>query len=252
MAEPRKGRVGSFFYGATLPVRSFKLLISSPRLMAWSVLPVGIALAAYVYLIRGLSLWAEQGIHDLFAWAGWDARGWFAAAFLTLSKLLVLLAAAFTFSFGAGIVAAPFNDFLAESAESHAEVALPAPPKRGIGGQLGLLLVDVGKTAAAGVLTVLALLLSWIPVLNGAATLIAMFLVCFQYVSYAQTRRGLGWKEGFAFLSRHKFACLGFGAVTSTLFAIPFAAPFFLPLAVIGGTLLAARAPGSSALPELR
>mgnify|MGYP000417148385 CR=1 FL=1 len=250
--EAKKGRIASFFYGATLPVRAFRLLISTPRLMAWSALPVAISLAAYVYLIRGLHAWAEGGINDLFAWAGWDARGWFAASFLFLSQLLLLLAAAFSFSFIAGIIAAPFNDFLAESTEAHTEITLPAAPKRGLGGQIGVLLIDIGKTAAAGALTIVALLLSWIPVLNAMATVLAMYLICFQYVSYAQTRRGQGWRDGFSFLGRHKFACLGFGMVTSTLFAIPFAAPFFLPLAVIGGTLLAARGPGGNSTPTLR
>jgi uncharacterized protein involved in cysteine biosynthesis len=44
---------------------------------------------------------------------------------------------------------------------------------------------------------------------------------------------------------RHPFACAGFGAVTLLLFSIPLLSVVALPLSVVGGTFLYARAAGS-------
>jgi uncharacterized protein involved in cysteine biosynthesis len=80
---------------------------------------------------------------------------------------------------------------------------------------------------------------------------VAFLLVMFHYI-YPQTRRGLGFRYGLGFLWRHAYACLGFGASISFLFAIPFASSFALPLAVVGGTLLVARAQLHPSLSRLR
>ncbi|MCR4313075.1 MAG: hypothetical protein NUV58_02410, partial [Candidatus Roizmanbacteria bacterium] len=77
-------------------------------------------------------------------------------------------------------------------------------------------------------------------------------LVTFQYISYPQTRRDVGIRQGAKFLWHHIYACTGFGSIFLLLFAIPFLSSFVLPLAVIGGTLLAARAPGSPQLSPLK
>ncbi len=101
------------------------------------------------------------------------------------------------------------------------------------------------KAVAATCVTIMALIFSWIPVLNLFAFALAFLLITFQYISYPQTRRGIGFREGARFLRLHPFACLGFGLSVSFLFAIPVVSAFVLPVAVVGGTLLVARAPGN-------
>ncbi|MCC7443144.1 MAG: hypothetical protein IT285_16045, partial [Bdellovibrionales bacterium] len=64
--------------------------------------------------------------------------------------------------------------------------------------------------------------------------------------------RGVALGEGLRFLARHFFACVGHGATLTVLFAVPFLGSFVLPIAVVGGTLLVARAPGSAAAAPLR
>ncbi len=127
----------------------------------------------------------------------------------------------------------------------------PVPPQP-LFKKLRLLGLDMVKSVAATGAGLVALMLSWMPVVNFLALLMTFLLFCFQYISYPQTRRGLGVDEGFRFLWNHLYACLGFGAVISILFAIPIFSSFCLPLAVVGGTLLVARAPGAAGIPGLR
>jgi uncharacterized protein involved in cysteine biosynthesis len=118
--------------------------------------------------------------------------------------------------------------------------------------KLRLILIDLGKSVAAAVATFGAILLSWVPVLNFAAFALAFLLVCFQYISYPQTRRGQGIREGLKFLLHHPFACLGFGASLTFLFSIPLVSSLCFPMAVVGGTLLVARSQRGAAGFKLR
>jgi len=98
----------------------------------------------------------------------------------------------------------------------------------------------------------LTFFLAWIPVVNVAAFFLTCVLICFQYTSYPQTRRGVGIKDGVRFLFQYFYSCLGFGMVLIALFSVPFFSCFMLPLAVVGGTLLVARAQKIPELPLLR
>jgi uncharacterized protein involved in cysteine biosynthesis len=237
-------RTRSVWYGLTLPWQAFRLIISHPTLIAWSLLPIGVTIAIYVYVIAALQDSARGLLVSYFATWGLDPQGIFAVGLLILTKIVLFLVGAFTFSFVASITASPFNDFLAESTEKWTQPALPAVTEKGVGNKLKLIGIDLGKTIAATVATILAMLLSLVPVINAVAFVVAFLLVTFQYISYAQTRRGLGLGAGARFIVRHFYACAGFGATLSVLFAIPFVASLSLPLAVVGGTLLVARAPG--------
>jgi uncharacterized protein involved in cysteine biosynthesis len=76
--------------------------------------------------------------------------------------------------------------------------------------------------------------------------------VCFQYTSYPQTRRQERLGHGVWFLLRHAWACSGFGATITLLYAVPFVSSLALPVAVVGGTLLVARAGAGATMPRLR
>jgi CysZ protein len=234
-------RSKSFWYGASLPLRALRLIAAKPKLIVWSLIPVVITLALYTYLIRAAQQGTQDLLHDYFVTWGWDPSGWGAWFLVILSKLLLLLIGAFTFSITASIIASPFNDFLAESAEPYVRPPLLAVQGQSIRFKLRLIGLDLIKSVAAGIATLFALLFSWIPVLNILALILAFVLVTFQYVSYPQTRRGIGLGEGTRFLRAHFFACLGFGCAFTALFSLPIVSSLALPLAVVGGTLLYAR-----------
>jgi CysZ protein len=229
------------WFGLTLPTRALGTILRHPTLLFWSALPTSITLTIYFFLITRAQHAAKDAVAGYLATWGMDPHGWTIWLVMAFTELVLLLAGAVTFSVVSSIIASPFNDFLAESAERFtdpplAPVAHVSPMKK-----VRLLLIDIAKTLAALVMTIAALLLSWVPVLNVLAFVLAFLLVTFQYVSYAQTRRGLGIGAGARFLWRHLFACAGFGAALSVLFAVPIVSALCVPLAVVGGTLLVGR-----------
>lgn len=247
-------RIHSFVFGLTLPLAAARLILTRPTLMALSLIPVAITLTLYFYLIRTLQDAAQSRVLEFFTAHGWDAQGWALGLVLLLTKVLLLLVSALTFSFVASITSSPFNDFLAERTEPWTTPPLPSPPQTSVAGKVRILIIDLAKTVAATGASLVALLFSWVPFLNLAAFALAFLLVAFQYLSYPQTRRGIGVLAGVRYLWSHAYACAGFGATLSVLFAIPVLSALCVPLAVVGGTLLFARAEAGRArlLPPLR
>ena len=182
---------------------------------------------------------------------GWDPEGWLAFFVNIITKILLFLVGAFTFVFTSSIVASPFNDMLAEKTERYIEPPLPEVTEKGFHAQIKLIGIDLVKTVATGLASIIAILFSLIPIVNIFTFSIAFLLITFQFISYPQTRRGIGLKQGLGFLWTHLFASLGFGLALSFLFAVPFFSSFILPIAVVGGTLLVGRAFGERELGRL-
>ncbi|MGE0614544.1 MAG: EI24 domain-containing protein [Bacteriovoracia bacterium] len=245
-------RSRSFWYGFRLPLEAASLILRQRSLLALSALPITLTLALYFFVIRKAIDYAQTQLGALIARWSLDPEGWAAWGAQWTGRILLFVVAALTFSFVSAIIASPFNDFLAERAERYGQPALPPVGESTWVEKLRLIWIDVAKSVAAGITGIAALVFSWVPVLNVIAFVVAFLLVCFQYTSYPQTRRGQSLRQGLYFLWRHFYACVGFGAAMTLLFAIPLAASFFLPVAVVGGTLLVARAPGSGSLFRLK
>lgn len=245
-------RTRSLWYGLTLPYIAGRLILATPVLLFWSLLPILLTLLLYVYLIGALQDWAMlQVTSHVVSW-GWSPEGWSVWIASLVTRLVLILVGAITFTFASTMVASPFNDILAEKTEPHATPPLAPVTGGGLARQLRLIWIDLVKTVAATVAGGVAVLFSWIPVLNIAAFVAVFLLVCFQYTSYPQTRRRERLGAGMQFLFRHAWACAGFGAAITFLYAIPFVSSFALPLAVVGGTLLVARANAAADLPALK
>ncbi|MGZ3689026.1 MAG: EI24 domain-containing protein [Bdellovibrionota bacterium] len=235
-------RIRSLIFGMTLPTEALRMIFRHPKLLFWAALPTTLTLALYFWGIARLQEAARAQILTVFASHGWDTSSGAALAAFWGIRILLWIGGAITFSIAASLIATPFNDLLAEQAERYVPWPLPRPSGQGFRFKTRLMIIDAMKSTAALTMEIIALLLSWVPALNVAALLAAVLLVCFQYLSYPQTRRGLGIGEGLNFLGRHFFACIGFGAVMTALFAIPVVSSLCVPLAVVGGTLLASRA----------
>jgi CysZ protein len=237
-----QSRLGSLLFGLTLPIRATRLILRDRALLTLSALPVAISLGLYVLVIVRVQGAARERVSLFFAEHGLASSGWLVWSVQLLLGLMLFLVGALTFSIVTSVLASPFNDFLAERAERHCEPRLPATPSLRFAGKARLIVIDLLKTVAALAAALVALLVSWVPVINVAAVVLTCLLVTFQYVSYPPTRRGQGIGYGAAFLGRHLYACVGFGAATMVLFSIPFVSVLALPVAVVGGTLLAGRA----------
>ncbi len=234
--------IRSFIFGASLPFQAIRLIFKTPVLLFWSAFPVGITLTLYVFLLRRLEVLAKENVSQRLSQWGLELQGTWAQIALLLTAILVLLVGALTFSFAAGIIASPFNDILAKKTEPRSSPPLLSPPELSFAGNIRIVLIDLAKTIAASLMGIFALLVSWVPILNVVSFAIAFCLVSFQYLSYPQTRRGEGLLRGLSFILAHPLSCLGFGAVMTFFFAIPFVSSLAMPLGVVGGTLLYARA----------
>jgi uncharacterized protein involved in cysteine biosynthesis len=232
--RPIARSAASFVFGLTLPFHAATLVLRSPALLAASLGPWLVSLALDVWVIHrmqeGLQGWIQGHLSG--------TLGWVAVA---LSWVALLIVGALAFTFIAGIVALPLNDYLAELTERRATPALASTGSISWTGRARLLSIDLFKTVCALCLSGLALILSWVPVLNLAGAMLAFLLVAFQFLSYPQTRRGQGLLAGALYLGHNFWACLGFGISFAFLFAIPLVSSLGLPLAVVAGTLLYAR-----------
>lgn len=240
-----RDRVASFLYGVTLPLAALRLIFREKRLLAWSAAPIALTLALSVWGVAFVKAkLAAMGLHWLTG-LGLAADSFAVKATTLFLQLVLFVLAAVSFSFFAGLVASPFNDFLAEAAEPFADPPL-APAPAGLRGKVRALLVDLAKTAAVTALQIalvgIGVAALWVPGLNLLPFAAAFWFLAFQFVAYPQSRRGEGLGESIRFLGRHLCATLGFGATIGFLFALPLVSAFALPLAVVGGTLLYARA----------
>ncbi len=196
--------------------------------------------------------WAVALLQESVAGLGFGPDSWIGWFFVLSGKMILWMVAALTFIFTSSIVASPFNDILAKRSEEFTETPLPPVTNKSLKQNVQLIGIDLFKTVTAFIAAVFAIIFCWVPVVNVFAFILAFLLVTFQYISYPQTRRSIGLREGAKFLWHHIYACTGYGAILSFLFAIPFLSSFVLPIAVVGGTLLAARAPGTSELFRLK
>jgi uncharacterized protein involved in cysteine biosynthesis len=108
-----------------------------------------------------------------------------------------------------------------------------------------------------GILAALLFALSFIPVLTPFTTAAQLFLASMffavDYLSYPLERRGvLLVRDKKAFARLHFGASLGFGATMTLIAFIPLVNFLFLPLGVVGGTLLFADLSGEAAQLQLR
>lgn len=248
----RLSRFASFLFGFLLPWKAFRLIFSKPSLLLWSSLPVLITTGVYVFFILKSQAVVVGYLSQALIHHGLDPNSWLMKVvnFIILHSLLIL--GIITFAVTATLISCPFNDFLAEATEPLATPPLPLVRSGGFRRRLRLLALDMAKTFAAVSVGILAILVSWVPIVNFLALLISFLLVCFQFISYPQSRRGEGIRDGAAFLFKHFYASLGFGSAVTALFAIPLISCLFLPVAVVGGTLLVARASAHGTFPRLR
>jgi uncharacterized protein involved in cysteine biosynthesis len=210
-----RDRFSSLYYGLTLPFAALKLILSKKRLMAWSALPIVLTLALSIWGTGALKIWVTGLGMQWLASRGYAPDSFAVHAALFFLKIVLFVLAAVTFSFIAGIIASPFNDFLAEASEPFTDPPL-APAPGGLRDKIRAFFIDLLKTIVITAIQIILVLIGvvgfWLPGLNLIPFAAAFWLLAFQFISYPQTRRFEGFGEAMRFLGRHLFATLGFGA----------------------------------------
>jgi uncharacterized protein involved in cysteine biosynthesis len=210
-----------------------------------AALPFALAIGVSIY---GGAVMKEQLVlrsTGLLEGFGLATEGLFGTLLGYLAALISFFAMAMLMPLVSTLAAVPFNDFLAEATEPVAEPPLPTAPTPNLGGRLALIWLDLVKTFVALGLTVVAVLIGFIPGAQIVSFPLVWLLFAFGVLTYPQTRRGERVGPSVRFLGRYLGACLGFGLVHTLLALLPLVGYLVPPLAVVGGTLLYAQAVGS-------
>lgn len=239
---PKKPSAADFARGFSLPFRGFALIFRSGRLLGWSLLSgavtfvslIAIAIAAFHYaevllLFFGAKPTAELGI---FVWQVLRVLVAAVLAIVGVNTLPVLLLA-------------PLQDPLSEATEALCGDVREAAfsPTRALRGAI----VSVSHTLARIIILLaghaLLLTLNLIPAVGSVAwgvlsTLWTMVWAAAEYLDAPMARHFYRFREVRQVLWRRKALALGFGAAVWLLLWVPVVNLFFIPVAVIGGTLL--------------
>ncbi len=263
-----KSDISSFSKGLSIPMEAFGILRGNLSLALYALLPLLVNLIVFgaglygmiVYRVELVELiWAfpADGIEYAWFWQGlWYVLG--VGIFL-----LIFLVVFFLFTPIGCLVAAPFNDALAESTELLLDSSRPQAPfsvTRMLGELAMSLKSELQKLLFWLMIFIPALLLNLLPgigsvlyfALVGTA---GVFLMAYQFADYPLARKRLTFKQKQAYLNLDFAQAMGFGAGCSLLLLIPFLNLALIPICVVGGAMLfdrLRRLPGSEAILDAR
>jgi CysZ protein len=237
-----RGRAADFFQGLSLLGRAFGLIFRTPKLFGLSALCAVVTFISLVVLTVLLWRYTPELVGHFFArpdpWY-WRAL-WYLVLTLTFLILLVV---------GANVVPplllAPLMDPLSETTEELCG-GYVSPPFR-LGAFLSGLVTSVLHTLARILFLLLGLgvllPLNLIPGLGSVlwtvlGSLWTMTWLAGEHLATPMTRHQYAFAEVRRALRQRWVLCLGFGAGVYILLWVPVLNTFFLPVAVVGGTLL--------------
>jgi CysZ protein len=232
----------SFAHGFRLGLKGAAMLFRQPRLWWLVLVPFALSVAALVAVTFAAIALRER-------WLG-ALPGGLRPVFAVLSILVAPVVGYFLFFPVAALIAAPFNEAIAEAVEHQATGTPPAPTK------LLHLLRDLVLAVAhelrklvrwlllAALLLILTLVVPGIgPIIGlvGGAAITAHF-AAYDALDATFSRWGWGYEQKTRFLAQHRALGLGLGAFVAVLLAVPVLNALAMPLGAAGGALLALEA----------
>lgn len=236
------GRAADFFQGLSLLGRAFRLIFRTPKLFGLSALCAAVTFVSLVVLTVLLWRYTPEWVGHFFTRPEpWYGRAlWYVVLVLTFLILLVV---------GANVVPplllAPLMDPLSETTEELCG-GFVSPPFT-LGAFLSGLVTGVLHTLARILFLLLGLgvllPLNLIPGLGSILWTVlgsvwTMTWLAGEHLATPMTRRQYPFAEVRRVLRERWLLCLGFGAGVYVLLWVPVLNTFFLPVAVVGGTLL--------------
>jgi CysZ protein len=204
--------------------------------------PASIPLLINIVLFTGLGWfaidrfgdWLDRLLPDGFDWLQW--------LLWPLFVLLLIVIVVFTFTIVANLVAAPFNDFLAD------RVTLRLRGKEQSEGGFSVLDIpkalfnELRKLLYFAIWAILLLVLTFVPVINLAGPFLWILFACWslaiEYSDYPLGRLGMKFSEQRRLLRENLQETIGFGAAVLGATLIPVVNLAVIPAAVIGASLL--------------
>lgn len=165
---------------------------------------------------------------------------------LAMVTVIILVVFFFIFTLVASALASPFNEVISQKTEQIATGTFRETPFSVI-----MLVKDSGRAVAHSfrvlglylLLLASALLFLLIPGIGSllfaiAGALLSSYKFAFEYLGYPMDRRRFSWRDKRAFLKSRFGSIMGFGLGNLAIASIPVVNLFFIPAAVVGGTLL--------------
>jgi CysZ protein len=239
--------------GFCLPFRGLGLVFSTPRLKLLTVAVGAVTLVTLVGLGMGLIQLAPALVGHFWS----PGAAWYAIA---AQKLLVVLVFGLLFVIGANVVPALLVAPLMDPLSKQAERAIGVPGEAG-GGALRLI-KETARALANTLMRLVVLLIGHavllplllVPVL-GAPTWSVLgwfwtaIWVAVSYLDVPMARHLYSFEQELAVLKQRFALCLGFGAAISLMLWVPLLNFFFVPVAVVSGTVLFRSLVSAGALP---
>ena len=234
---------GSFFaqflWGAGFLLRGLRMLARSRRLVTLSLVPFLVSLG--VYLVAAALLVAFGGkILDLVIEPGAWWRAILRVLMTITMSVVFLLAFVFTYSAFSFVIAAPFYDFLSAAAErvgTGEVVEAPAGWKE--------MLVDLWRSITEAVKFLLIEIVLWVfglfcfpPISTVICFALSAAVIGLEHMGSPMGRRRMTFRDKIRFARRHFWPVVGLGTVGTLALLVPFVGVAFLPIGVIGGTVM--------------
>ncbi|MBI3555250.1 MAG: EI24 domain-containing protein [Deltaproteobacteria bacterium] len=238
------GIIEGFWRGFWAPLHALKMIVTSPRLLSLVVVPLSVNIGLYILFFHYGAHYLDDQIAGFNTRLALSLPGWAvsisAFALKILSWLALAVVAALTFTLVSGIISAPFNDYLSKAAmrlrllETGAHFAHP---------ELRITLRETLYLEFKRILiliagALLAFGIGLIPLLQIPAVVLGASLVAFEYFGYPVSHRSSGITPVALFTLRHPAVSLGFGSFLLILMMLPFTSIVYIPMAVVGGTVL--------------
>lgn len=246
MPRARRNQFREFGAGVADLGRGFAVWGTSPRLMLLGAVPAAIVGAAFAVLVVVLlaALPAITAALTPFA-DGWDPSLRDALRLLAGVAVLLLAGVALVLVFTAVVltVGDPFYERISRAVEVRLGDAPPELDEPALAGMLRAAGEGLRLAAAGLLVALLAFAAGFVPVVGAAlAVLVGLVLggrlLVLELTGTPFAARGLRLRDRRRAVRRHRMRTLGFGAVVSALFLVPFAPVVLMPAAVAGAAVL--------------
>jgi len=230
-----------------LYVASGMKLLTRKELRSFVLIPILINavlfIALNIWVFSNLSGWSDWVVDTYLPDWEW-IRTLLGGLVFLVSAAAVLVLSAYSFNFAAGLIAAPFNGFLAEKTETLLTGVVPeAEPihkmiLRTVGRELRKLGYFIPRALA---IFLGCFLLGFVPVIGLVAPLIAFIWAAWslsiQYADYSFDNHQLEFRDVLERLGKKRDKSLSFGSTIALISLVPVINWFVMPAAVIGGVI---------------
>lgn len=178
--------------------------------------------------------WLARRLPDWLDWLTW--------LLWPLAVIGFLAAAWILFTAVANILASPFNGLLSERVAAMEGFEQETPSGSLVQELVAAPVNEVRKLAGFALLAVPLVVVSLIPVVNAAASLLWLvfgaWVLAVEYMDYPLGNQGMGFRAQKALLRERRGLALGFGAGVLLMTSVPILNFAAMPAAVTGATLL--------------